>query len=256
MGERNGKRFGGKAVIVTGAGSGIGRQTAVQFAREGGRVVVADIDADGAKQTAELIQAEDGDARVSVTDVSDAAAVESMVAETVAAYGRLDVLHNNAYWAPLRTTVTQTTLEQWNRTMAVTLTGVFLGCKFAIPRMTEAGGGVIVNTTAMAAHAAGPAFAAYTAAKGGVLALTRSIAVDYGQFGIRCNAVSPGLINTPATAAVFANPDHVGLLLERIHVGRHGEPTDIANAVLFVASDEASFMTGQALVIDGGRLAC
>jgi NAD(P)-dependent dehydrogenase (short-subunit alcohol dehydrogenase family) len=255
MGDRNGNRFEGKAIIVTGAGSGIGRQTAVQFAREGGRVVVADIDADGAKQTVELIEAEDGDARVSVTDVSDAAAVESMVAETVAAYGRLDVLHNNAYWAPLRTTLTETTLDQWDKTMAVTLTGVFLGCKFAIPRMTEARGGVIVNTTAMAAHASGPAFAAYTAAKGGVLALTRSIAVDYGQFGIRCNAVSPGLINTPATSQIFANPDHVGLLLGRIHVGRHGEPADIANAVLFVASEEASFMTGQALVIDGGRLA-
>lgn len=256
MGDRSGNRFEGKAVIVTGAGSGIGRQTAIQFAREGARVVAADIDAEGAKQTVALIQGEGGESRVSVTDVSDTAAVESMVAETVAAYGRLDVLHNNAYWAPLGTTLTQTTLEQWNRTMAVTLTGVFLGCKFAIPRMTEAGGGVIVNTASTAAHVAGPAFAAYTAAKGGVLALTRSIAVDYGQSGIRCNAVSPGLTETPATAPVFANPDHVGPMLRRIQVGRHGQPADIANAVLFVASDEASYMTGQALVVDGGRLAC
>jgi len=255
MAVRNGSRFEGKAVIVTGAGSGIGRQTAVQFAREGGRVVVADIDAEGAKHTVSLIHAEDGDARVCLTDVADAAAVESMVTETVAAYGRLDVLHNNAYWAPLSTTLTQTTLEQWDRTMAVTLTGVFLGCKFAIPQMIAGGGGVIVNTTSTAAHIAGPAFAAYTAAKGGVLALTRSVAVDYGQSGIRCNAVSPGLINTPATAPVFANPDHVGPMLQRIHVGRHGEPGDIANAVLFVASDEASYMTGQVLVIDGGKLA-
>ena len=153
MGERGGTRFEGKAVIVTGAGSGIGRQTAVQFAREGGRVVVADIDAEGAKHTVSLIQAEGGDARVSVTDVSDADAVESMITETMAAYGRLDVLHNNAYWAPLSTTLTETTLEQWNRTIAVTLTGVFLGCKFAIPHMIAAGGGVIVNTASTATRA-------------------------------------------------------------------------------------------------------
>jgi NAD(P)-dependent dehydrogenase (short-subunit alcohol dehydrogenase family) len=255
MAERNGTRFAGRAVIVTGAGSGIGRQTAVQFAREGARVVVADISAEYAKETTSQIQAEGGDALVSVTDVSDATAVESLIEETVAAYGRLDVLHNNAYWAPLGTTVTQTTLEQWDRTIAVTLTGVFLGCKYALPHMTAAGRGVIINTASTAAHVGGPAFAAYTAAKGGVLALTRSIAVDYGQYGIRCNAISPGLINTPATAPVFANPDHVGPMMQRIKVGRAGEPSDIANAVLFAASDEAAYMTGQALVIDGGRLA-
>jgi NAD(P)-dependent dehydrogenase (short-subunit alcohol dehydrogenase family) len=248
-------RFAGKAIIVTGAGSGIGRQTSMQFASEGGRVVIADIDADGAEATADAIRQSGGQACVSVTDVSNAAAVATMVECAIDNYGRLDVLHNNAYWAPLNTTLTETSDEQWERTIGVTLTGVFLGCRYALPHMMAAGSGVIVNTASTAAHIAGPAFAAYIAAKGGVLALTRSVAVDYGKYGIRCNAVSPGLIRTAATEPVFANPDHVGPMMDRIRVGRPGEPSDIANAVLFLASDESAFMTGQPLVVDGGRVA-
>jgi NAD(P)-dependent dehydrogenase (short-subunit alcohol dehydrogenase family) len=247
-------RFAGSSVIVTGAGSGIGRETALRFAREGGLVTVADRDEPGALATVDAITGEGGSARASVTDVAEAAAVRAMVDGAVAAYGRLDVLHNNAYWAPLNRAVADTSEEEWDRTIAVTLTGVFLGCKFAIPHLIAGGGGAIVNTASTAALAASPAFAAYAAAKGGVVALTRSVAFDYGRHGIRCNAVAPGLVRTPATEAVFRDPERMRFLSEKLLVGRPGEPADIAAAVLFLAGAEAGFMTGQVVVVDGGRL--
>ena len=246
-------RFVGSTAIVTGSASGIGRQTAVQFAAEGAQVVVADIDADGASATVAQIEQAGGVARVSITDVGDPSAVEELVERTVADWGRIDILHNNAYWAPLYTAVADTTIEQWDRTIAVTLTGAFLGCKFAIPHMIEAGGGVIVNTASTAAIVASPTFGAYMAAKSGVLGLTRSVAYDYGPMHIRCNAVLPGLIRTAATEPVLSNDERSEWLRSKIVVGRIGEPSDIAHAVLYLASDESSFMTGQTLVIDGGR---
>jgi len=246
-------RFVGRTAIVTGSASGIGRQTAAQFAAEGAHVVVADIDADGASGTVAQIEEAGGVARVSITDVADPSAVEEVVERTVADWGRIDILHNNAYWAPLYTSVPDTTIEQWDRTIAVTLTGVFLGCKYAIPHMIEAGGGVIVNTASTAAIVASPTFGAYSAAKSGVLGLTRSIAYDFGPKNIRCNAVLPGLIRTAATAPVLSNEERSEWLRSKIVVGRIGEPSDIAHAVLYLASDESSFMTGQTLVIDGGR---
>jgi NAD(P)-dependent dehydrogenase (short-subunit alcohol dehydrogenase family) len=246
----------GKSVIVTGSGSGIGRQCAIQFAAEGGSVVIADINAAAAQETVALIRTAGGTAHAVVTDVSDAAAVEAMIDSAVRSYGRIDVLHNNAYWAPLFTTIVDTTEEQWDRTIDVTLKSVYLGARFGIPRMIETGGGVIVNTVSTSAHVGGAKFAAYTAAKGGVLALSRSIAHDFGKDGIRCNNVSPGLVETPATAAVFANAERVAAIRDRLVVGRHGQPADIANAVLFVASDEASYMTGQTIIVDGGWLGC
>jgi len=201
-----------------------------------------------------MIEAAGGRGAVCRVDVSDDASVREMVDLATSRYGRLDVLHNNAYWAPLNRSVTETSLAEWERTIAVTLTGVFLGCKHAIPPMIEGGGGVIVNTASVAALAASPRFGAYVAAKGGVVALTRSVAFDYGSRGIRCNAVAPGLIETPATEAVLADPERRAWLTSKILVGRAGQPSDIANAVLYLASDESAFMTGQTLVVDGGRL--
>ena len=248
-------RFVGKSVIVTGAASGIGRETARRFAREGARVTVADIDERGGAETVALIEAEGGTARFAATDVTDPDAVQAMVDGAVAAYGRLHVLHNNAYWAPLGRSVVDTSMQEWDRAIATTLTSVFLGCKAAIPHMVEAGGGTIVNTASTSGLAATPTFAAYIAAKGGVVALTRSVAFDFGRQGIRCNAVAPGLIKgTAATEPVFADPERLAFLNSKLVMGRPGEPTDIANAVLFLASDESAFMTGQTIAVDGGRL--
>jgi NAD(P)-dependent dehydrogenase (short-subunit alcohol dehydrogenase family) len=247
------RRFEGRSVVVTGAASGIGRETAVRFAAEGAAVLVADRDAEGAAATVELVAAAGGRARAHVVDVGDPAAVAAMVAAAVAAFGTLDVLHNNAYWAPIDRSVTETSDEEWDDTLRVTLSSVFYGCRAAIPHMVAAGGGVIVNTASTAGYLVGtPRFAAYMAAKGGVVQLTRSVAIDYGKQGIRCNAVCPGLTETAATAHL--SPERRAWLADKLLVGRTAQPVDIANAVLYLAGDESSFMTGQTLVVDGGRL--
>jgi NAD(P)-dependent dehydrogenase (short-subunit alcohol dehydrogenase family) len=247
-------RVRGKVAIVTGASSGIGRETARLLGEEGASVVVADIDEPGGLETVREIEADGAQAVFAPTDVSKPSDVAAMVAIATERFGRLDVLCNNAYWAPLNRPLVDTTDEEWDRTLAVTLTGVFLGCRAAIPVMVRGGGGVIVNTASTSGLTASPQFAAYMAAKGGVVQLTRSVAFDYGPQGIRCTAVCPGLIDTPATAPVLADPERRAWLESKLLVGRIGVPRDIAQAVLFLASDESSFMTGQMLVVDGGRM--
>lgn len=240
-------------MIVTGAGSGIGRATALAFGREGACVTVADISEKGAADTVSQLEAEGATGRAAIVDVSDADSVEAMVGDVVSACGGIDVLHNNAYWAPLDRDVVRTTEDEWDRSIGVTLKGVWLGCKYSIPHMVAGGGGAIVNTASAAAYVASPAFAAYTAAKGGVVALTHSVAKDFGKDGIRCNGVAPGLVETPATAPVLADPVRMRTMDHSL-VGRPGQPEEIASAVLFLASTDAAFMTGQTMVVDGGRL--
>lgn len=247
-------KLAGKAAIITGAGSGIGRATAQLFAKEGARVVVADIDPQGGLETIRLIQHTGGSAVFVQVDVARAAEVQAMVQRCLQEFGALNLLHNNAYWAPLNRPLADTTEEEWDRTIEVTLKGVFLGCKYALPEMVARGGGVIINTASTAGLTGSPAFAAYMAAKGGVIQLTRSIAVDYGPLGIRCNAIAPGIIETPATQGILADPLRRQQLLGKCLVGRIGQPEDIAQAALYLASEDSSFMTGHVLVVDGGRL--
>lgn len=246
-------RVAGKVAIVTGGASGIGRATAERFASEGAIVVVADVDEAGGRATVSTAQAEGGDAHFIRTDMTDPSQVQRLVDETVSLFGRLDVLHNNAFWAALNSPVVDTSDADWIRTIDTSLRGVFHGCRAAIPAMIASGGGAIVNMSSVAGTNTSPRTAAYAAAKGGVISLTRAIALDYGRQGIRANAVAPGTIDTPAVAHILADPVRRDYLTGRILVGRIGHPRDIAAAVLYLASDEASFVTGQVLVVDGGR---
>jgi NAD(P)-dependent dehydrogenase (short-subunit alcohol dehydrogenase family) len=250
-------RFTGKIAIVTGGGSGIGRATALLLASEGAAVTVADIASDAAHAVAEVIASQGGTARAHVVDVSDPVAVEAMVADTVSAFGGLDVLHNNAAALDqnrLDQDVATMDLDTWDRVMAVNLTGPMLGCRYAIPAMLERGSGAIVNTASAAAFYGSHSLAAYGTSKAGLVALTRYVATAYGERGIRCNAVAPGVVVDEQAQAALGGP--MGDRLRRYStshlIGRLGYPEEIARAVAFLASDDAAFVTGETLRIDGG----
>jgi NAD(P)-dependent dehydrogenase (short-subunit alcohol dehydrogenase family) len=253
-------RFTGKVAIVTGGGSGIGRATALLLAGEGAAVTVADIAPDAARSVADAIEAQGGSALAHVVDVSDPAAVEAMVAATVSAFGGLDVLHNNAAALDqnrLDQDVVTMDLETWDRVMAVNLTGPMLGCRYAIPAMLERGSGAIVNTASAAAFYGSHSLAAYGISKAGLVALTRYVATAYGERGIRCNAVAPGVVVDEQAQAALGGP--MGDRLRRYStshlIGRLGYPEEIARAVAFLASDDAAFVTGETLRVDGGLTA-
>lgn len=253
-------RFADRVTIVTGAASGIGRATALAFGREGARVMCADINPEGAEAAAREIASAGAEAAALQTNVAEEEEVRQMIAATVRRWGRLDVMFNNA-GTGFGTPLTQMTVEQWDRVMAVNLRGVFLGCKHAIPEMLKTGGGAIVNTASDAGLRASAYLGAYCASKAGVILLTKSAAVEWAARGIRVNCVCPGLVRTPIVDPYLkqvqditgATPEQTWSRLARTHpIGRVGEPEDVARAVLFLASDEAEFVTGVALPVDGG----
>jgi NAD(P)-dependent dehydrogenase (short-subunit alcohol dehydrogenase family) len=247
-----------KVAIVTGAASGIGRTTAHRLARAGAAVLVADLDGAGADRVAGEIANEGGRALGHALDVSQEAEVSAMIGAAVSAFGGLDILHNNAAAigkaSPGRDMdITRIDVEVWDRTMAVNLRGVMLGCKHAIPHMLERGGGSIINTSSGSAQRGDLTIPAYAVSKGGVDTLTLYVATQYGKQGIRCNAIAPGLILTHAVEN-FGGPDYVNMLEEHHLTPRVGTPEDIAETVLFLASDAAGFITGQVINVDGGIL--
>jgi NAD(P)-dependent dehydrogenase (short-subunit alcohol dehydrogenase family) len=255
----SGFRVRDKAAIVTGAARGIGRASATALAREGAKVLLADLDGEGAKAAAEAIRAQGGEALGTQVDVGDESAVEAMVAAAVEAFGGLHVLHNNAALTGAEdfakdASITEMTVEAWDRFLAIDLRSVMLGCKHAIPHMLEGGGGSIINTSSNQSLAGDCQGFAYAAAKGGVNSLTITVATAYGKDGIRCNAITPALILTD-TAKAICPPEVVEIHEQNNLVPRVGQPEDIAQLVVYLASDESSFITGQILRVDGGQLA-
>jgi len=245
-------RLANKVALITGAAQGIGKGTALLFAGEGARVAVVDIDAPRGQETVEQIRRDGGEAVFLERDVGDEAQVERMVAETVERYGRLDVLFNNAYWNRPGSVVDLDPAD-WDRAMNVMVKAVYLGCKYAIPEMIEAGGGSIITTASVHGLLAAANSAVYETAKAAVINLMREVAVDYGHAGIRANAICPGWIITErGEARVRENPESVRRAEQLYPARRGGRPVDIAYGALYLASDESTFVTGTALVIDGG----
>ena len=247
-------RLDGKVALITGAASGMGKIAAQLFSREGARVVLADVTDEAGTSAAKEIQAVGGEAAYVHADVSKQSEVENAVRSAVQQFGSLNVLYNNAGIFPADDgSVTETSEHTWDRVMDINLKGVFLGCKYAIPAMIESGGGSIINVASFVALVgAATAQIAYTASKGGVLSMTREIAVEFARKGIRANALCPGPIETPLLAELLADPVRRERRLVHIPVGRFGQAQEIARAALFLASDESSFVTGATFVVDGG----
>ena len=249
------QRLNEKIAIVTGAASGIGAACAAMLAAEGARVVVADLNLNGAAAQARRIEELGGQAIAAQVDIGDQASIEALFELTLKTWGGLDVLHNNAAATSLSSTVDAAVevvdVGVWDDTMRINLRGTMLASRYAIPLMRSRGGGSIINTSSGAAQAGALGYSAYGVCKAGIEALTRYVAAQHGKEGIRCNAIAPGLIVTPATAGNYAGP--VGDMMLSHHLTpRLGRPEDIAHAVVYLASDEAAFVTGHTLQVDGG----
>ena len=247
-------RLAGKVILVTGAGSGMGRVAAEMFAREGARIIATDVAEEPLRETVSLVHEAGGTILGIPGNVAVAADTELAIREGVRAFGALHVLYNNAGIMPSDdTSVEETSEAAYNRVMDINLKGVFLSCKYGIPELLKSGGGSIINIASFVALVGCTVPQdAYTASKGGVLSLTRSLAVQYGRRGIRANAICPGPIETPLLRDLWTSEEERDKRLNRIPLGRFGTPQDIVNAGIFLASDESSWITGSTFVVDGG----
>ena len=247
----------GKVALVTGSGSGIGRATALAFAREGAKVVVSDVTVEGGEETVRLVKQAGGDAIFVKADVSNPADVEALVNKAVQTYGRLDCAHNNAGVPGPNKAIPDITQESWDRVIAINLTGVWLCMKFEIAQMLKNGGGAIVNTSSDAGLIGLRRGGAYVASKHGVIGLTKTAALEYAKSGIRVNAVCPGPIDTPMLRGPGGEPSSrfIDRMVAAQPGGRLGQPGEIAEAAVWLCSDAASFVTGHALPVDGGYMA-
>ncbi|WP_182199746.1 SDR family NAD(P)-dependent oxidoreductase [Paraliobacillus salinarum] len=247
-------RVQGKVALVTGGASGIGLSTATMLAKEGAKVVLADFNVKGAEESAATLVDQGYEAKGVFLDAGEEKSVKEAVDFTVENYGTVNVLVNNVGLTNLKKDldVVNMDLDEWDRLMNVNLKSVLLGARFAIPHMIEAGGGSIINTASMAGFVGDNIRTAYGASKAGVVNLTRYIAAQYGEKSIRCNGVAPGLILTPAAKSNIPKP--MMEVFEKFNkLPYHGEPEDIGNTVLFLASDESKFITGQTIQVEGGH---
>jgi NAD(P)-dependent dehydrogenase (short-subunit alcohol dehydrogenase family) len=251
-------QFQGKVAVVTGGSSGMGRATALAFAREGAKVIIADKNVKGGEETVRIIKQVGGEATFVKTDVSKATEVEALVNKTIELYGRLDCAFNNAGIASSGVYTADCTEENWDRTINVNLKGMWLCLKYEIPWMVEHGGGAIVNTSSVVGLMGSPNISDYVVSKTGIVGLTKSAALEYAKAGIRVNAVCPGMIDTPMAKPKKGESDFFSWderAKREVPLGRRGTPEEVAEAVLWLCSDAASYVTGIAMPVDGGLLA-
>lgn len=249
-------RLDGKIALVTGGSSGIGRATAQIFAREGAKVIVADVQVEGGQETVRLISAAGGEAIFVKTDVAQTTEVEAMVKRAVDTYGRLDCAFNNAGIEGALQPTSEYDEAMWDRVISINLKGVWLCMKYEIQQMLKQGGGAIVNTASAAGLVGVQGLSAYTAAKHGVNGLTKTAALEYAKSGIRINSVCPGGVDTPMVKRVFGNnPQFAEAAASAEPVGRLAQPAEIGEAVVWLCSDAASFVTGLPMAVDGGMVA-
>ena len=243
-----------KTAIITGGGGGIGRSTAIRFAKEGARVAVADIDVSIGEETVSLIKRDGGEAIFIKTDVTESEQLKALIDTTTSTFGALHILFNNAGVGNSEVRSIDLTEEEWDRVIDINLKGVFLGIKYAIPELIKAEGGAIINTSSLLGLKGQKYMSAYNASKAGVVTLTQNAALEYGKYNIRVNAIAPGVIDTPIIDQWKQNERKWPIISRANALGRIGTPDEVANAVLFLASDEASFITGTTLSVDGGGL--
>lgn len=248
-------QFSDKVALVTGSASGIGQTTAQFYAREGAKVVISDVDVEGGKETVEKIKSDGGEACFVKADVSSPEDCENLVQSAINEYGRLDIACNNAGIAGEQSPTADYSIEGWQKLIAINLSGVFYCMKYEIPAMLQAGGGSIVNIASILGKVGFAGAPAYVTAKHGVVGLTQNAAVEYGKSGIRINAVGPGFIHTPLISELEEDKETKEQLVALHPIGRLGQPEEVAELVIWLSSDKASFITGSYYPIDGGYLA-